>query len=116
MILLSRRRLLATLPAGLAALTPLARAQAYPSRQLKMIVGTPPGGPTDISGRVMQPVMQRLLGQTIIVENVLGASGSIGIQRMLNAPPDGHTLYLATPSDAVLAPLGVPRRVTRPRT
>lgn len=100
-----RRRLLMLYGGGLMLCAPFALAQQFPSRPVTMIVGSPPGGPTDVSGRVMQPVLQRLLGQTVIVENVPGASGSIGLRRMLNAPADGHTLFLGTPSDAVLAPM-----------
>lgn len=84
-----------------------AQAPNFPSRTISLVVGFPPGGATDATARVLQPHLQKLWGQTVIVENVPGAGGSIGVQKMLNAVPDGHTLYLGTASDTVLAPLAI---------
>jgi tripartite-type tricarboxylate transporter receptor subunit TctC len=71
-----------------------ARAQTYPSRPITMVVPFPPGGLTDVLGRVLAAGMQAVLGQTVVVENVGGASGSIGSGRVARAPPDGYTLVL----------------------
>ncbi|HWP12589.1 MAG TPA: tripartite tricarboxylate transporter substrate binding protein [Ramlibacter sp.] len=98
--------------AVLAALLPaarVARAQAsvFASRNVSVVVGFPPGGATDVTARVVQPQLQKAWGQTVIVENAPGAGGSIGVQKMLNAPPDGHVLFMGTASDTVLAPLAI---------
>ncbi len=71
-----RRSLLAAVPALLAA--PSLRAQdAFPSRTIRIIVGFPPGGTTDVAARLMAPKMQALLGQPVVVENRAGAHGNI---------------------------------------
>ncbi len=84
--------------AGAAAVAPafsrVAMAQAYPSRPITMIVPFPPGGVTDVIGRVLAERMRDALGQPIIVENVGGANGSIGIGRVARARPDGYTIDL----------------------
>ena len=69
-----------------------AHAQAYPSHPITMIVPFPPGGPTDTVGRVMAEHMKTSLGQTLVIENVTGAGGTIGIGRLARADPDGYTL------------------------
>jgi tripartite-type tricarboxylate transporter receptor subunit TctC len=67
-------------------------AQAYPSRPITMIVPFGTGGPTDTIGRILAEGMRVSLGQPVIVENVAGASGSIGVGRVARASPDGYTL------------------------
>ena len=92
---LPRRRFL-HLAAGAAAL-PVSRvawAQAYPARQITMIVPFPPGGSTDVTARVLAERMRPLLGQPVIIENVGGAGGSIGVGRLARAAPDGYTIDL----------------------
>jgi len=69
-----------------------AHAQAYPSHPITMIVPFPPGGPTDTIGRIMAEHMKTSLGQTLVVENVTGAGGTIGMGRLARADPDGYTL------------------------
>ena len=68
-----------------------ARAQTYPSRPLTMIVPLAPGGSTDVIGRIMAEAMRASLGQPVIVENVTGAGGTIGVGRLARAAPDGYT-------------------------
>jgi len=80
-------------------------AEPFPSRTVSVVVGFPAGGATDVSARAMVPTLQRLLGQPVIVENVPGAGGSLGVQKALRAPPDGHTVFHGTASDTVLTPL-----------
>jgi tripartite-type tricarboxylate transporter receptor subunit TctC len=70
------------------------QAQLYPSRAIKMIVPFPPGGPVDAIGRVIAEGMRALLGQPVIVENVGGASGSLGTGQVARATPDGYTIGL----------------------
>ena len=88
------RRYFLQYAAVLASLPKIARAQTYPSRPITIIVPFAAGGPLDISGRVLAAHMQQTLGQPIIVENVGGAAGSIGLARLARAEPDGYTLGL----------------------
>jgi tripartite-type tricarboxylate transporter receptor subunit TctC len=79
-----------------------AQSPAFPSRTISVVVGFPAGGATDVTARVMQPHLQKSWGQTIIVENVPGAGGSIGVQKMLNAAPVWQGLFgpAALPAEA----------------
>jgi tripartite-type tricarboxylate transporter receptor subunit TctC len=67
---------------------------AYPTRPISMIIPFAAGGPTDTVGRLLAEAMGRDLGQTIVVENVGGAGGTLGAQRVANARPDGYTILL----------------------
>jgi tripartite-type tricarboxylate transporter receptor subunit TctC len=91
-----RRRLLrlATAAAMLPATGRLAAAQSYPVRPVTMINPFPVGGPLDTLARLLAERMRNALGQPVIVENVTGASGSIGTARVAHSPPDGYTLGL----------------------
>src|SRR5260370_38507862 len=77
-------------------------AQTYPTRPIPMIVPFPAGGPYDALGRVLVERMRHSLGQSIIVENVGGANGSIGMGRAARASPDGYTIVLGGFSPNVL--------------
>ena len=68
------------------------QAQTYPSRQITLVVPFPPGGSTDVVGRIMAERMRPLLGQPGIIENVGGAGGSIAVGRVARAAPDGYTI------------------------
>src|SRR6185436_9258213 len=83
----------AALAATLAGNTPAA-AQTYPSRPITMIVPFPPGGATDAIARIINDRLRAALGQPVIIENVGGAGGSIGVGRAVRAPADGYTLNL----------------------
>jgi tripartite-type tricarboxylate transporter receptor subunit TctC len=99
-----RRRFLG-LAAGAAALPAVSRiatAQTYPSRPITMIVPLGAGGGPDVIGRILAERMRRSLGQPVIIENVLGADGSIGTGRASRARPDGYTIDLGTQSTHVL--------------
>src|SRR4051812_8531861 len=67
-------------------------AQVYPSKPITMIVPFAAGGPTDTIGRIIAERVRASLGQTVIIENVTGANGSIGVGRVARAAPDGYTL------------------------
>src|SRR5262249_24768689 len=82
--------------AALPALSSLATAQAYPSRPITMTVPFAPGGSTDVVARVLAERMKDVLGQPVIIENVAGANGSIGIGRAARARPDGYTIDLGS--------------------
>ena len=98
-----RRTLLAALGAG--SLAPRARAQAdWPQRPVRLLVGFPPGGFTDILARVIAPKLQEHFGQPFVVENRSGAAGIIAADAVAKAPPDGHTLLLAHPTAVAIAP------------
>ncbi len=92
---------------GSALLTPLTRpswAQSYPSRPITLVVPSAPGGGTDITARAIGQEISKRLGQSVVIENLSGASGGIGAAKVARAAPDGHTLLVAN-SDVVLAPL-----------
>ena len=92
----ARRRflVLAAVAAALPAAAQNARAQAYPARPLTMVVPFAAGGPTDTIARIMGERMRATLGQTVIIENVTGAAGSIGVGRVARATPDGYTISI----------------------
>src|SRR3954452_13610192 len=71
-----------------------ARAQTYPSRPITLVVSFPAGGPADAVARIVVERMRTALGQPLIIENVVGANGSIGAGRVARAAPDGYTLSL----------------------
>ena len=91
---LPRRRFLhvAASVVALPALIRSAGAQAYPSRQITLVVPFPPGGSTDVAARILAEKMKPLLGQPLIIENVGGAGGSIAVGRVARAAPDGYTI------------------------
>jgi tripartite-type tricarboxylate transporter receptor subunit TctC len=100
------RRQFLNLTAGAAALLAASRiawAQAYPARPVRIIVGFPAGGPTDIVARVMAQWLSERLGHQFVVENRAGAASNIGTEAALRAPPDGYTLLQVTSSNAVNA-------------
>jgi tripartite-type tricarboxylate transporter receptor subunit TctC len=74
--------------------SPWAMAQAYPSRPITMVVPFAPGGPTDVIARAMSQHMGVAMGQTVVVENVAGANGNIGVGRVARSAPDGHTIVI----------------------
>ena len=104
---ISRRQCL-RLAAGAAALPTvarIARAQAYPSRPIRWIVGFVPGGATDIIARLMGQWLSERLGQSVVIENRPGAGSNIATELVVNSPADGYTLLLVSPSHTVNATL-----------
>jgi tripartite-type tricarboxylate transporter receptor subunit TctC len=102
------RRQFLQLAAGAAALPALprsARAQAWPSRPVRIVVGFTAGGATDIQARLMGQWLTDRLGQQFIVENRAGASGNIGTEAVAKAPPDGYTLLQIVTPHAINAAL-----------
>ena len=77
---------------ALVSFTSFAQAQSFPSRQITLIVPFPPGGSTDVAARIMAEKMRPILGQPVVIENVGGAGGSIGVGRVARAAPDGYTI------------------------
>jgi tripartite-type tricarboxylate transporter receptor subunit TctC len=87
--------------AALPAVSHLARAETYPTRPITMIVPFAAGGPLDAIGRIMAEGMRRSLGQPIIIENIAGAGGSIGVGRAAHSAPNGYTLSIGSLSSHV---------------
>ncbi|MGH8673143.1 MAG: Bug family tripartite tricarboxylate transporter substrate binding protein [Burkholderiales bacterium] len=79
----------------------VALAQAYPSKQVRLIVPFPAGGTTDLIARLIQAKFQEHLGQPVIIENRSGAGGAVGAAEAAKAPPDGYTLLMVFDSHAV---------------
>ncbi len=95
----TRRRIVLALAllAPLALLqAPVAWAQAFPSKSVKIIVPFPPGGGADTLARIMSPHLAKAWGQPVVVENKPGASGHIGAEMVAQSPPDGYTLLMAS--------------------
>jgi tripartite-type tricarboxylate transporter receptor subunit TctC len=82
-----------------------ALAQDYPTRPIRWIVPYPPGGATDITARIMGAWLSERLGQQVIIENKPGAGNNIGTETAINSPPDGYTLLLVNPANAINATL-----------
>src|SRR5580704_14728921 len=80
------------IPLALCASFAPAQAQDFPTRTITLIVPFPPGGSTDVAGRILADKMGAALGQAVIVENVGGAGGSIGVGRLAHSAPDGYTI------------------------
>lgn len=84
-----------------------ALAQNGSGKVMSIVVPYPAGGPADVTARQMEAVMRRSLGQAIVVDNVSGASGAIGIDKVLAGPKDGSMVLFGTPSDIILAPIAL---------
>jgi tripartite-type tricarboxylate transporter receptor subunit TctC len=95
--------LLVACACGVAAAGPAA-AQSYPARPVKLIVPFPPGGPVDVSARILAQHLPRTLGQTVVVENRAGAAGSLGAKAVAAADTDGYTLLCGNISTLVVLP------------
>jgi tripartite-type tricarboxylate transporter receptor subunit TctC len=92
-----RRRTLLQLAAAAGAASVSSRialAQTFPARPITIVVPFPAGGPTDTLGRVLADRMKNALGQSVIIENLTGAAGTIGSAHVARSPPDGYTLIL----------------------
>jgi tripartite-type tricarboxylate transporter receptor subunit TctC len=89
---------------AIAALAAPAQAETYPSHPITMLVGFPPGGPTDTLARILADAMQSALGQSVVVETVSGASGTIAAGRVVHAAPDGYTIGIGNWTSHVGSP------------
>jgi tripartite-type tricarboxylate transporter receptor subunit TctC len=96
-----RRIVAATLLLGFAAAIP---AQDYPGKPIRMVVGFPPGGGTDVVARILAPRMSELLGQPIVIDNRPGATGTVAAGQVAKSPPDGYTIMMGHVSVNAIAP------------
>jgi tripartite-type tricarboxylate transporter receptor subunit TctC len=104
---LSRRQFLhlASGVAALPAVSPIARAQTYPTRPVRIMSGFPAGGGTDIVARLIGQRLSERLGQQFIIETRVGAGGNIATESVVHAPPDGYTVLFGGSNDAINATL-----------
>jgi tripartite-type tricarboxylate transporter receptor subunit TctC len=86
--------------AALPAVSRIARAQAYPSRPVRIVVAFPAGGPNDVHARLMGQWLSERLGQPFVVENRPGAGGNLGTEVVVRSPPDGYTLLLLSTANS----------------
>jgi len=106
---MQRRHFLAAAATGAMSWAQGVSAQAFPSRPVRLIVPFAPGGSTDVIARAMIEGLARELGQPVVVDNKAGAGGAIGIQEMLRAAPDGHTLAMVSSSNTAAVPAVNPK-------
>src|SRR5690349_19648785 len=76
----------------------------YPDRTIRMVIAFPPGGPSDLVARLMADKLTEALSRPVVVENISGASGNIGTERVAKATPDGYTLLISAPGPLVVNP------------
>lgn len=91
-----RRRSLIRIAAAVTLLPNLARGQQFPSKQLRVLVGTPPGGGLDIVARILAQELTKSAGLSVLVENKTGGAGTVAVRELLHAAPDGYTILLGT--------------------
>src|SRR5438046_4782112 len=109
----SRRSIAISAAVAIAALGPVApsSAQSCPDRPIRFFVPFPAGGSTDAVARAMQPALEKILGQAVVVENRPGAGGMMGVDAIAKAAPDGYTIGIA---GAGALGVNIGERVTRP--
>ena len=90
--------------AGVVAAAP-ALAQGFPAKPVRVVIGAPPGGGTDILGRTIAPKLAEAIGQQVVIDNRPGAATNIGAELVAKAPPDGHTLLMASTPHVINASL-----------
>ena len=102
-----RRQLMKGLALGAGSLWfPALQAQgAWPAKPLSLIVPFPAGGASDIGGRILAVELNKLIGQSMVIDNLAGAGGAIGVQKLIRSAPDGYTFVYGGMSEAMLVPL-----------
>jgi tripartite-type tricarboxylate transporter receptor subunit TctC len=102
-----RRRFLRTAAAAaaMASLPRIARAQNYPTRPVRLLVGFPPGGGSDVGARILANRLSEVWGQQVIVENKPGAGGHLAIEVAAHANPDGYTMIWVGRSNMTRKPI-----------
>jgi tripartite-type tricarboxylate transporter receptor subunit TctC len=105
---MTRRGLLGVTAFTLCAVAAVAQPEVYPSRSITVVVPFPAGGPSDVVARIVTDEMAKILGQSMVIENVGGAGGTIGSARVATAQPDGYTLLAGSMGSHVAAPVLTP--------
>lgn len=115
MLILSRNAIRTALSVmvGLA-LAGTVAAQSFPVKPVSMIVAFPAGGGSDVLGRAVGKGMAEVFGQPVIVENVVGVGGALGVLKVANAQPDGYTILAGSPLELIYTPLGVAAAKNKP--
>ena len=98
-----RRDFIKVIGCALVSSVTVARAQSYPARPVRLVVGYPPGGTTDIVARVIAQWLSERFGTPFIIENRAGAGTNIATEAVVRAPADGYTLLVATPANTINA-------------
>ena len=98
-------RLLAFAVLGLAGAASAAHAADYPNRPVKWVVPYPPAGTTDVLARIIAQWLTEHMGQSFVIENKPGAGNNLGVEYVVNAPPDGYTMLLVNPANGINATL-----------
>lgn len=101
------KTLMACAAITLAGLAGNAMAQGFPTKPVTLMVPYPAGGLSDVIARSVNHTLGKQLGQTVVIENLGGASGSIAAQKVLNGPSDGYTIFQGSPNELILAPLAI---------
>ena len=102
--MLSRRRF-SMLAVGTALCSPASvNAQTYPDRPIRLMIGFPPGGTADTIGRILAPALSERLSQPVIIENRGGAAGTLAVEAVARAQPDGYTIVFASAGALVIVP------------
>src|SRR5882672_1945994 len=101
---LCRFALACLLATAFACITSPLHAQTYPNKPIRLVVPFGPGGPTDVSARIVAQVVQSALGQSVVIENRPGAGGATGTKSVANAEPDGYTLLIGTSATLAVVP------------
>ena len=83
----------------------LAQSDNYPIKPITIVVGYPPGGSTDLTGRTIGVELSKRLGVPVLIENIGGAGGAIGAQKVVNAAPDGYTLLAGVNNEIAISRL-----------
>ena len=79
--------------------------EAWPNKPITLVVGYPPGGSTDLTARILAPELSKRLGVPVVIENIGGAGGAVGAQKVVSARPDGYTLLVAANNELVIKKL-----------
>ena len=103
--MLRRSALAAAFLMGVCAAAPVLATDQYPSKAITMVVGYPAGGSTDLIGRLVADGLSARLGQPVVVENLGGAGGAIGAQKVAKAPADGYTIMVGANNELAIAKL-----------
>ena len=88
--------------------TAQAQGDSYPNKPITVVIGYPPGGSTDLTGRTLAHELSKRLGVPVVIENVGGAGGVIGAQKVVNAVPDGYTLLVGSNNEIAISRLVSP--------